>query len=56
VIQLQNPFTTSDEIDDLVTEFCHYRAISDSDLPELGTNKYVALDHFWAAVAKMQSQ
>jgi hypothetical protein len=57
LIQLANRFTifTADEIDDLVTEFRDYRAISDSDLPSLGTNEHAALDHFWAAVAEVKS-
>ena len=53
LIWLANRFTTftADEIDDLVTEFRDYRAISDSALPRVDTNEDAALDHFWAAVA-----
>lgn len=56
MIRLAKCFTTftADEID-LVTEFRDYRAISDSDLPRLGINEHAALDHFWAAVAEIQS-
>ena len=35
--------------------FRDYRAISDSELPKLGTNEPAALDHFWAAVAEVHS-
>ena len=57
LIRLANRFTTftADKINDLVTEFRDYRAISDSDLPGLGINEHTALDHFWAAVAEIQS-
>ena len=57
MFRLANCFTTftADENDDLKTEFRDYRAIPDSDLSRLGINKHAALDHFWAAVAEIQS-
>ena len=57
MIALANRFTTfqADEIDNLVTEFRDYRAMSDSDLPKLDADEHAAIDHFWAALAEVHS-
>ena len=54
---LANRFTefTTDEIDDLVTEFRDYRAALDIELPEVSADMPAALDYFWAAVAEVHS-
>ena len=57
LIALANRFTefTTDEIDDLVTEFRDYRVALDIELPEVSADVSAALDHFWAAVAEVRS-